>query len=116
MSKRLFHWARGEGLGLTKPDAHTTHMHAGDHAVQIANLTGDVYLVKKEARPDPRELAETIKLHMSLPDKERNSVVQWMREKFKIGLIKDLSRADFGLAQRYIRVVHDRVNSKGKMR
>ena len=88
------------------------NLHAGDHAVQIGHLTGDVYLVKQEVRPDPKALAETIGLHMSLPNKERRSVVKWLRDNFSVGLIKDLNRADFGLAQRYIRVVHERVNAR----
>lgn len=86
-------------------------LHAGDHAVQIGHVNGDVYLVSKTERPQQCDVVEAIRLHMSLPDKERKSVVKWMQKEFDTGLIKDLDRAKLGLALRYIRVVHRRVNS-----
>lgn len=87
-------------------------LHAGDHAVQIGHVTGDVYLTKKPLTPDPIDLKEAIRLHMSLPMNERKSVVKWMQKEFDTGLIKDLDRSKLGLALRYIRAVHKRVNSK----
>ncbi len=88
------------------------HMRAGDHAVQIGQITGDVYFTQKVNSPSEEDLKETIRLHMSLEPNERKSVVKWMQNQFGTGLIKDLDRANLGLALRYIRAVHKRVNSK----
>ena len=87
-------------------------LNAGDHAVQIGHVAGDVYLTQKPLEPNPVDLKEAIRLHMSLPINERKSVVKWMQKEFDTGMIKDLDRANLGLALRYIRVVHKRVNSK----
>lgn len=94
------------------PSATSKEQNAGDHAVQIGHVVGDVYLTKKAHVPDRAEVAEAVRLHLSLPDSERNSVVKWMRKNFETGLIKELNRADFGLALRYIRKVHERVNAQ----
>lgn len=85
---------------------------AGDHAVQIAHVVGDVYLSKKVIKPSKAEVAEAVRLHLSLPPTERLAVVKWMQKQFETGMIKDLDSANLGLALRYIRVVHKRVNSK----
>lgn len=90
------------------------NLEAGDHAVQIGHVVGDVYLTKKVQAPDRAEVAGAVRLHLSLPDAERNSIIKWMRKNFETGLIKDLNRADFGLALRYIRKVHQRVNAQGQ--
>lgn len=87
-------------------------MRAGNHAVQIGQVMGDVYFTQKVNAPSEVDLKETIRLHMSLQANERKSVVKWMQKQFGTGLIKDLDRASLGLALRYIRVVHKRVNSK----
>jgi hypothetical protein len=87
-------------------------MRAGNHAVQIGQVMGDVYFTHKVNAPSEEDLRETIRLHMSLQAYERKSVVKWMQKQFGTGLIKDLDRANLGLALRYIRVVHKRVNSK----
>ena len=87
-------------------------LNAGDNAVQIGKVTGDVYFTKKVNAPSEEDLKEAIRLHMSLQPNERKSVVKWMQNQFGTGLIKDLDRANLGLALRYIRAVHKRVNSK----
>lgn len=92
--------------------APTPNLNAGDHAIQIGHVAGDVYLSKKMPEPNKVEVAEAVRLHLSLPTHERRSVVKWMQKEFDTGMIKDLDRAKLGLALRYIRVVHKRVNSK----
>lgn len=88
------------------------HLRAGNHAIQIGQVMGDVYFTQKVNAPSDEDLKETIRLHMSLQPNDRKSVVKWMQNQFGTGLIKDLDRASLGLALRYIRAVHKRVNSK----
>jgi hypothetical protein len=87
-------------------------MRAGNHAIQISQVIGDVYFTQKVNAPSDEDLKEAIRLHMSLRPNDRKSVVKWMQKQFGTGLIKDLDRANLGLALRYIRVVHKRVNSR----
>ena len=101
-------------ISKTKPVARVEpDLKARDHAIQIGQINGNVYLAKKELKPLAKHVAEAIKLHQTLTKDEIVSVNKWMRAEFNTAMLKELNKADLGRALLYIRKVHERTNSRG---